>query len=59
MIRIAILTTMVYWVMSLVQGYLVIRGLIGFNRKVPIGELWKDSSHKGLVRLSEEKCVIS
>ena len=48
----------VYWPVGLIQGHLAVRGYVGFNGKVPIGELWKDFGHKGLVRLSEDKYLL-
>ena len=44
----------VYWAMRLVREYLTVQGQVGFNGKVPNDELWKDTGHKGLVRLFEE-----
>ena len=41
----------VYWVVALVQGQLDI------NKDVQINKLWKNSSHKGLGKYSEEKCL--
>ncbi|KAM3699504.1 hypothetical protein ACJW31_05G030600 [Castanea mollissima] len=48
----------VYCAVGLVRGHLTVRGQVAFNGKVPIDELWKDSSHKGSVRLSKDKCLL-